>query len=1216
MNKNSLKRQFYRSGREYPAEKDMLCLSRGLLAAFYVTFLISYILNNFYGSSRFVHLLASVVQIVYAPGMFFAAGLMAEEFQKKKENPTLAYSKTGVLFLGLYAFIGLFIDVTLKDYALFTAIKNIIGLIRIPGSSAIFLSLGILYLLYALLWKSVVNMPSRPAVIIAVCLLGYLCVFIPEGILGYGALGVFIGGDRFGCIPIMTHLFAFAWGCTASYRNTVSVTEKINVSIMFSLLVMGGLLAILHKKAAAQIPLGMVAAAAAIHISVWLLPLYRRVEKAGLILWRKIMGFTSVYMCGDKVLDMEAGKGRRRYILAYLISYTGLFALIAYLIFSPYLESNRSLIWSVDGLGQYIPKIIRFVHYIPSVFTDLIQGNTDFTQYDFRIGLGAPVSISFEPLYWLNLLLPVSSVETNYSALVMVRYFLAGLSMSCLLLYFKKSFRVSRVASLAYTFSGYAIFAGTRHSQFITPLILLPLLIMAMESLIRERKWYLFTILTTVSLLCSYYFLYMNTLALGIYFLTRILCDKDLRSFKIFFSRGLIIVGSYLLGVSMGIISLFTSFGSYVGSGRSSSAAISKFLSTTPLFYRAEWIPDFFVTLISDSFAPGMWLKLGAAPLALFAVILLFTRDRRRELRAMFILYTLFCMFPIFGYIFSGFGSVTNRWVYIYVLLIIYILADNLDSFEGLSRKELNLMAGLTAFYVLLISFSGKFHTEEAMMALAFLLLTFTVILLKNFDYFKTWKDQGKRILSVIVLLSVVINANLYITSEGKDQSHLETYVENGTALSKMTGTALRRLKDVPGYNDSDFFRSVNLDGKGSTRSSSLILNYHDIATFTSTLNRGIVNYNRAMGNCHWDMVSVYDYNARTYMNELASVRYLGTSSEDTVSLPYGYEEAFRFSGKTQDYTIYENKYTLPLGYSYDRLVPESQAEEVSAAQRQEITMLAAIVNDDQIKKDAHLKDLAGNSSDLPLRCKRLEISKIEAGPGVTVEDGMITIEEPMAQITLHFPKAAHAESYISLKGDIYAEPNAKEHFIKTDIEAKDMSYQYKFRVDSYSTGQDEFLFNLGYHEKPVKSCTLTFEAPGQIRYSDLAVYAQTMDDYTKKALALKENSLENVSVDHNTVTGTFQSDRDKFLLVSLPYQQGWTAFIDGKETQICQANYQYMGIHVPAGNHEIRLHYQLPGLGTAFMITGAGLLLFAAIILFNHIRKKRKKIEKEIEQQ
>ena len=1213
MNKNSLKRQFYKKGRAFPAEKDMLCLSRGLLAAFYITFLISYVIYNYYGSSRIVYLLASVVQIVYAPGMFFAAGLMAEEFQKRRKNPSLAYSKTGVLFLGLYALIGLVMDVGLKDYALFTAIKNIIGLIRIPGSSAIFLSLGILYLLYALLWKSVVNMPSRPAVIIAVCLLGYLCVFIPEGILGYGALGVFIGGDRFGCIPIMTHLFAFAWGCTASYRNTVSVLEKLNACILFSLLVMGGLLAILHKKNAAQIPLGMTAAAAAIHISVWLLPFYRRAEQTCLHFLNRFWSSVSVYLSGENVLDMEAGRERRRYILAYLISFTGLFVLIAYMIFSPYLEADRSLIWSVDGLGQYIPKIIRFVHYVPSIFTDLIRGNTDFTQYDFRIGLGAPVSISFEPLYWLNLFLPVSSVESGYSALVMLRYFLAGLSMSCLLLYFKKSFRVSRAASLAYAFSGYAIFAGTRHSQFITPLILLPLLIVAMERLIREKKWYLFTILTAVSLLCSYYFLYMNTLALGIYFLARILCDKGLRTLKVFFSRFLVIAGSYLLGVSIGILSLFTSFGSYIGSGRSSSGTLPKFLSTTPLFYRAEWIPDFFVTLISDSFAPGMWLKLGVAPLAVFALVLLFTRNRRRELRAMFILYTLFCMFPIFGYIFSGFGSVTNRWVYIYVLLIIYVLADNLEHFEGLSRKELSLMSGLTAFYVLLISFSSKFHTEEAMMALAFLLLTYTVILLKNFGFFKTWKCQGKRILSIIVLLSIVINANLYITSAGKDQTHLETYVENGAALSKMTGTALRRLKDVPGYHDSDFFRSVNLEGKGSTRSSSLILNYHDIATFTSTLNRGIVNYNRAMGSCHWDMVSVYDYNARTYMNELASVRYVGASSKDTICMPYGYEEAYRFTGKSQDYTIYENKYTLPLGYSYDCLIPESQAKKESAAQRQEITMLAAIVNDDQLQSDKNLKGMTKSSSDLPLTCERFEISQIEAGPGVTIEDGLITIEEPMAQITLHFPGTAHAESYVSLKGDIYAEPNAKEHFIKTDIEAEGMSYQYKFRVDSYSTGQDEFLFNLGYHENAINSCTLTFEAPGQIRYSDLAVYVQTMDDYTKKALALKEDSLENVSVDHNTVTGTFRSDQDKFLLVSLPYQQGWKAFIDGKEAKICQANYQYMGIYVPAGNHEILLHYQLPGLHAAFLISGAGLLVFAAVILFNHFRKKRHRTEKNI---
>ena len=1205
MTKNPLRRQYQASAGEYPRAEDFPCLARGLLAAFYAAFLITYILFHFYGESRLVYLIASVVQIIYAPGMFFAAGMMAEEFREKK-HPTRAYLKRGLLFLAIYSLVGVLIDVTLKEYPLFTAIKNIIGLIRIPGSSAIFLSLGILFFLCALLWKKADTLPSSPAVVIAVCLLGYLFVFIPEGLLGYGAIGIFIGGDRFGCIPIMTHLFAFAWGASSYYRKTVSATEKKHVITIFSFLVIGGLLAVLHKKTAAQIPLGMVAAAALIHISVWLLPLYKKLEKALLALWTRLQKSVFPYFSGENVLSGTAGKKRRRFILAYLVSYTALFALISYMIFSPYLESDRSLIWSVDGLGQYIPKIIRFVRYIPSVFADLIRGNTDFAQYDFRIGLGAPVSISFEPLYWLNLLLPVSSIEKGYSALVMVRYYLAGLSMSCLLLYFKKNFRTSRTAAMVYTFSGYAIFAGTRHSQFITPLILLPLLVTAMERLIREKKWYLFTVMTAVSLLCSYYFLYMNTLALGIYFLSRTLCDKKLRTGKAFLLNSLCIAGSYLLGVSMGMISIATSFGSYMGSGRSSGGEGLKFLSTTPLFYRAEWIPDFFVTFISDSFAPGMWLKLGLAPLALFAVILLFTRKRRPELRGMFLLYTLFCLFPVFGYIFSGFGSVTNRWVYIYTLLVVYLLADNLDSFEDLSRKELTLMAGLTAFYVLLISFSHKFHTGEAMMALGFLLLTFTVILFQHSVGFRGWKHGFKRILTVVVLLGIVINANLFITSEGTDQTHLETYVENGTAQAKMTSFALKKLKDVPGYNASDFFRSVNLKGKGSNRSSSLILDYNDIATFTSTLNRGIVNYNRAMGNCHWDIVSIYDYNARTYMNELAGVRYAGISSEDTVTVPYGFEEAYRFSGKSKDYMIYENMYALPIGYTYDTVIPESEAKKLSAAQRQELTMLGAVMNDGQIRENPSLKSLVRNPSDLPTTCERTEIRSIDAGPGVILEKDCITIEEPMAEITLHFSGRDNAETCLSLKGDIYAEPDSREHFIKTDVKAEGMDYQFKFRIDSYATGQEEYLLNLGFHEKAIDSCTLIFESPGQIRYSDLAVYLQPMDDYTGKALALKKDSMENVSVKNNTVTGSIHLEQDKLLLVSLPYQAGWTAAIDGKKTDLYQANYQYMALYVPAGDHELRLHYQLPGLHAALIMTAAGLLLFLCIIIFNALRKKK----------
>ena len=157
--------------------------------------------------------------------------------------------------------------------------------------------------------------------------------------------------------------------------------------------------------------------------------------------------------------------------------------------------------------------------------------------------------------------------------------------MSGLVLYFKKSHFAAYTASIVYAFSGYAIYAGTKHGQFLTPMILLPILVVAMERLIRNRKWYMLTVLVGVSLLCSYYFLYMNTIALGIYFVLRIVCTEEYRNWKTFFERGFIIVGSYILGASLGVISLFTSFGSYMGSSRSGGGKITAFLSTTPLFY-------------------------------------------------------------------------------------------------------------------------------------------------------------------------------------------------------------------------------------------------------------------------------------------------------------------------------------------------------------------------------------------------------------------------------------------------------------------------------------------------------------------------------------------------------------------------------------------------------------------------------------------------------
>ena len=659
-------------------------------------------------------------------------------------------------------------------------------------------------------------------------------------------------------------------------------------------------------------------------------------------------------------------------------------------------------------------------------------------------------------------------------------------------------------------------------------------------------------------------------------------------------------MGSYILGASLGVISLFTSFGSYMGSSRSGGGKITAFLSTTPLFYRTEWLVDFFTSYISDNFASGLWLKLGFAPLAMLAIVVLFTRKNRKELRWLFVIFTAFSLFPVFGYIFSGFSNVNNRWGYIYVVIVSFILAESLDKMRDLSGKELGIMTAVTGLYGLVNAFSDKLFVPSIYGAFGLLAATLIMLFLLNSDKITFSKKQFRGIVLGMTALVIFLNAKWFITSGDDSYTHLDTYVSAGDSKKKISGTALKHLDEVPGADTDEFYRSTNLVTTGNLRSSSLLYGYNDVSTFSSTLNGGIVNYNNAMGNCRWNIVSIYDYNFRTYLNTLASVKYMGVAKKNTATIPYGYKKVQETKNKY--YSIYENQYSLPLGYTYDKIVNADRIDQYSAAEKQETTMLAAIVEDKDMDKNSNLTV----ATKLPLTAQKLKIKNIKLN-GVSMTKDTIEIEKPGATMKFSFEAPANAETYLSLVGDIYAEKDAKEHFITARIKAPGVKYGHKFRIDAYTTGQKEYLFNLGYREGAVKTCTLKFVGTGTLKYKDLAIYSQTMSNYADRVNALKENSLQNAKAEKNTVTGNITVDKDKMLVVTLPYQKGWTAYVDGKKTDIQRVNYQYIGINLKKGTHDIKLHYQLPGIKLAFMITGCGIIAFVAIIIFNIVRKRRK---------
>ncbi len=81
--------------------------------------------------------------------------------------------------------------------------------------------------------------------------------------------------------------------------------------------------------------------------------------------------------------------------------------------------------------------------------------------------------------------------------------------------------------------------------------------------------------------------------------------------------------------------------------------------------------------------------------------------------------------------------------------------------------------------------------------------------------------------------------------------------------------------------------------------------------------------------------------------------------------------------------------------------------------------------------------------------------------------------------------------------------------------------------------------------------------------------------------------------------------ESEAMVLFTVPYDRGFTAFIDDKEVEIEQVNNGLMAVVVPAGDHKITFSYETPFLNLSILICIIGIFLFIAYILFDRIGQR-----------
>ncbi len=910
-------------------------------------------------------------------------------------------------------------------------------------------------------------------------------------------------------------------------------------------------------------------------------------------------GLVIPFMVFSKKLDILplrkfdlAIKNKRQYFFWYTV----LFAVMAVLCFWPFYADGKSLIWvgsSIDWAGDGLLQDYTGLVYISRWIRAAVLEHKTIPLIDFTIGYGTDVLVSlgggfFSPFNWIAALFPVTQLEAVYGALLLVRYYLVGVTFSCYCFYMGRDYLDTLSGAFIYTFCGYCLFAGVRHPGFLLPAIWLPILLICIEKLIRgEKNRWLLSLWIAYMAVISHYFCYMLLIVGVIYGICRgVAVKKTSQEFGKLFLKALFYG---FLGLGMAAAVLLPVCYSLLSSTR---VDLPVYYANSALFYPAEYykklLLDFASPLASGS---GYWVFLSVgAPAAVAIVLFIFTRQKeQRWLKQVFLVLFLILCVPFAGSVMNGFNYVTNRWVWAVCFFAAYILVCWGSRLPAASPR---LVGGLAVFLtlalVLLCAGAQKPKAEQILSLLSMLLF---VLLILFFIACKSSAYGFRQVVLLFCLAGIFVSANYKYSTDHKN--YVSEFLPAGKAMETVWSDAEVSVKAL---NDPSFYRVSN-NSLGGTLNFGMAVGFNSIGHYWSYLDDAIYRY--ALSTEIPGMIMsfrIYGFDQRSALESLACVKYYAMQEGSQTIVPSGYERVGTVenpvSGKKD--VIYQNAHALPIGYTYKETVSVQGYEKHNPIEKEQLMLQKLVLEDGE---DLHDTEFLGKQ----VACQVSGTQNLRWDK----EKGVIKIDKPKATLSLAYNVPEGDTIYVRIKG---FNTDGSSHTEATYTAASNgltKRFYSKNKQDTWPVLRENYTINFGTSDGKEQTVEITFPYKAEYKLKDIEIYAVPEYRYADYLEDLKEESLENVTVATNRVEGDITVSGPKYLCFGIPYSKGWTAYVDGKRVDTIRANIMYMAVQLEPGHHVVRLTYCTPGLkaGSVISIICIG-ILSRLVVLYDKRRK------------
>lgn len=837
-----------------------------------------------------------------------------------------------------------------------------------------------------------------------------------------------------------------------------------------------------------------------------------------------------------------------------------------------------------------------------------------YQEYSLNVGLGMDMSSYlyqyYNPINLFVVLLPENLIPWGIMVALLMKLEMLGIFSYKLFAKLTGEQWGSFAGALIWTFSGYVMLWG-QHYGFCTSLAMFTVFLYLTYLYIEEKEKSQVVVLViwvTFMLFTSYYFLYMTAAASVIFVILYMIFHK--KKWKLLIKKLVGLAGMGILGVCIGGQCLVTTLNTFMESTRSDSVTAGTldmlFTPSAPgtLYgFLARFFSNNTLGIGNDYVGAGNYYEIAMLfTTAIFLIVLpylIIKKESKIETVVLTTLSILALIFPISSKLFTlTIGS--YRWTYFICFLEAYACAWGIGMMRREEKKWKITVSVLMAIFLTAVAYGMLFYAQgkgylelnvKALIVYVVFLLIYASILLLRYHI-----QAFQRLIPVMFVGILFVEI---LVTEFPTINDRENPTRNQLAVEGYNDGTRNAVKVIDSC-DKMPYRIIKTYESGS-ENDGIVQEYAGLRAYMTTNPASWITYRDMYGGKGISNNFVEFRQENYVLNSLLGVEYVINRDDRKDCLS---SLNYKYINTMGNKIIYHNNNAIPFGYLYDGIWEKGEVESFDEAGR----TLAAV-------QGFYFSDSRQSG----------DVSGYEKRRDVGLEENNLLNREYASTDC----QVAYTENGIRIS-DFAEDPNIvfsgigeqlnnePIHMImmKINVEQEtDMALYYK-RFNQKNFSQDQVLI---FQVSPDNQEWRYF-IPGDVEdiridVSDGAEEVEIVklavsncQEENKAYRELQNSEVSEIEYQEGIYSARVKNsgETSRMLCVPLMYASGWQASIDGKEAEIYNINSGLCGIEIPAGNHTVVLHYELPHEKLGDVLTAVGLTVGVLLLLWEEYRKRQ----------